>query len=279
MKLPMRNNFEEYLNACVDKYSDNKIKEAMKYCLDGGKRFRPRLIYAICENNNVDEKLCLPAAAAVEFIQTYSLIHDDLPEMDNDDFRRGKPSCHKAFGTDIAVLTGDALLTHAFSCIADDSNTYTNNLGIKLIKDLADYSGLNGMVYGQFLDITIKDADETKLYEIEDNKTSGLFKYCCLAAMHIMGLNDRKYFLELGSKIGVIFQKQDDLFDAIKTEEEMGKSLSDERNDKMTALKFKSVDKLKEEIDNLFIDLDNYLANAPFNTEGLKDLLNKMANR
>lgn len=275
----MHNKFEEYLKLCVNKYADNTIKDAMLYCLDGGKRFRPNLIFSICENNNVDMDLCLPAAAAIEFIQTYSLIHDDLPEMDNDDFRRGKPSCHKAFGTDVAVLTGDALLTHAFSCIADDEAINKDGKGIKMIKDLANYSGLKGMIYGQLLDIKSHDLDEKLLFEIEDNKTSGLFKFCCLAAMHIMNLNDYKYFEELGSKIGVIFQKQDDLFDAIKTEEEMGKSLSDEKNDKLTALKFKTVDELTKEIDNLFIDLDNYLINAPFNSDGLKTLLNKMAKR
>lgn len=275
----MHNKFEEYLKLCVNKYADNTIKDAMLYCLDGGKRFRPNLIFSICENNDVDMDLCLPAAAAIEFIQTYSLIHDDLPEMDNDDFRRGKPSCHKAFGTDVAVLTGDALLTHAFSCIADDEAINKDGKGIKMIKDLANYSGLKGMIYGQLLDIKSHDLDEKLLFEIEDNKTSGLFKFCCLAAMHIMNLNDYKYFEELGSKIGVIFQKQDDLFDAIKTEEEMGKSLSDEKNDKLTALKFKTVDELTKEIDNLFIDLDNYLINAPFNSNGLKTLLNKMAKR
>lgn len=275
----MANNFEEYLKNCVLKYKDNQIREAMFYCLDGGKRFRPNLIFSMCEDNNVDERLIYPPAAAVEFIQTYSLIHDDLPEMDNDDFRRGKPSCHKAFGTDVAVLTGDALLTHAFSCIADDELISKDGKGIKMIKDLANYSGLKGMIYGQLLDIKSHDLDEKLLFEIEDNKTSGLFKFCTLAAMHIMGLNDYPYFEELGSKIGVIFQKQDDLFDAIKTEEEMGKSLSDEKNDKLTALKFKSVEDLTKEIDDLFIDLDNYLTDAPFKSEGLKKLLNKMANR
>lgn len=275
----MENNFEKYLISCVNKYADNQIKEAMLYCLDGGKRFRPNLIYSICEDNNVDESKILPAAAAIEFIQTYSLIHDDLPEMDNDDFRRGKPSCHKAFGSDVAVLTGDALLTHAFSCIADDETINKNGIGIKLIKDLANYSGLKGMIYGQLLDIKAHDLDEELLFKIEDNKTSGLFKFCCLAAMHIMNLDNYAYFEELGSKIGVIFQKQDDLFDAIKTEEEMGKSLSDEKNDKLTALKFKSVEELSKEIDNLFIDLDNYLIKAPFNPNGLKKLLNKMAKR
>ena len=272
----MNENFETFLLKEIEKYEDNTIVEAMKYCMEGGKRFRPRLIFSIIEGNGIEEEKAFPAAAAVEFIQTYSLIHDDLPAMDNDDFRRGKPSCHKKFGEDVAILTGDALLTHAFSCLSDNVSDFQAT--IRQISDLARYSGLEGMIKGQLLDIKAHELNPD-VFTIQDNKTSGLFKYCCLSAMHLLNIDNREYFIELGSKIGIIFQHQDDLFDVIKSEAEMGKSLSDDKNDKLTALTGSSVEELEKKIDSLFIELDEYLKDAPFNSEGLKKLLYSMKTR
>lgn len=271
--------FEKYLNSYVEKYPNSLIKDAMSYSLDGGKRFRPNIIFAILKGFGIKERYGYPAAAALEFIQTYSLIHDDLPAMDNDNYRRGKLSTHAKFGEDIGILTGDSLLTHAFSILSDPKNPYDGETTKKLVYDLSNYSGLYGMVYGQLLDIKTKKLNKDLLFEIQDNKTSGLFKYCTLAAMHLAGNNNRKYFEMLGSKIGVVFQNQDDLFDVIKTEKEMGKSLSDVKNDKLTALKFMSVEKLKEHIDYLFKDLDLYLDKAPFDPSELRKLLDKMKKR
>ena len=271
--------FEKYLNSCVNKYPNSLIKDAMSYSLDGGKRFRPNIIFAILKGFNIKERYGYPAAAALEFIQTYSLIHDDLPAMDNDNYRRGKLSTHAKYGEDIGILTGDSLLTHAFSILSNPKNSYDGDLVKKLVYDLSNYSGLYGMVYGQLLDIKTKKLNRDLLFEIQDNKTSGLFKYCTLAAMHLADNDNRKYFETLGSKIGVVFQNQDDLFDVIKTEKEMGKSLSDIKNDKLTALKFMSVDELKEHIDYLFKDLDSYLDKAPFDPCELRKLLDKMKKR
>ena len=274
-------NFEKYLDKCLNKYSDNKIKEAMSYALDGGKRFRPRVIFAILKGFGINEKKGYAAAAALEFIQTYSLVHDDLPEMDNDDYRRGKLSTHRKYGIGIGLLAGDALLTHSFSILADSKNGYDGELVKRLVNELSSYAGLNGMIYGQLLDVTSnsKKINKDLLFEIQDNKTSGLFKYCTLASMHIAGYKNRRYFENLGSKIGVVFQNQDDLFDVIKSEKEMGKSLSDKDNDKLTALCYMNVDELKEHIDFLFKDLDKYLDKAPFDPTELKALLNTMKKR
>lgn len=274
-------NFENYLNKCLNKYSNTEIKQAMAYALEGGKRFRPRVIFAILKGFDISERKGYAAAAALEFIQTYSLIHDDLPEMDNDDYRRGKLSTHKKYGTGIGLLAGDALLTHSFSILADSRNGYDGDLIKNLVKELSSYAGLNGMIYGQLLDITSnsKKINKDLLFEIQDNKTSGLFKYCTLAAMHIAGNTNRKYFEKLGSKIGVVFQNQDDLFDVIKSEKEMGKSLSDKDNDKLTALCYMNVDELQEHIDFLFNDLDKYLDKAPFDPKELKALLATMRKR
>ena len=274
----MNKAFEKYLDKCLNKYGDSIVKEAMSYSLSDGKRFRPRVIFAICKGFGIKERYAYPAAAALEFIQTYSLIHDDLPEMDNDDYRRGKLSTHKKYGTGIGLLTGDSLLTHAFTILSDPKNNYDGELSKKLVYELSLYSGLNGMIYGQLLDVTTTsdNFDKQLLFDIQDNKTAGLFKYCALASMHLAGNNDHNYFLKLGSKIGVVFQNQDDLFDVIKSEKEMGKSLSDVRNDKLTALKFSSVNELENHIEYLFKDLDKYLDKAPFDPSELKKLLYSM---
>lgn len=270
--------FEEYIFKSLDVFSDNKIKEAMKYCLDGGKRFRPLIMFSIINGFNINKELAYPAACALEYIQTYSLIHDDLPGMDNDNFRRGKLSCHRQFGEDIAILTGDALLNHSFSCICNSD--YNDKLKVSLISTLCKYAGMNGMIYGQLMDVSTKDEiDSNALFEIQDNKTSGLFKYACLAAMYIAGNDDYEYFEKLGSKLGVVFQNQDDLFDITKTEEETGKSNSDKRNKKITALSFKTIDELKEYIDYLFDDLYNYLKKAPFDPKYIIEIIDKMSKR
>ncbi len=272
-------NFEEYLFNSLDCFYDNKIKEAMKYCLEGGKRFRPNIMFAIVKGFGLNEECAYPCACALEYIQTYSLIHDDLPGMDNDDYRRGKLSCHKKFGEDIAILTGDALLTHSFSCLSDGD--IANDIKVNLISALARYAGLYGMIYGQLLDVTStnKDIYDKLLFEIQDNKTSGLFKFACLAAMYLARSDDYTYFETLGSKLGVVFQNQDDLFDIIKSEKELGKSASDVRNDKLTALSFKSVDELKDYIDYLFDDLYAYLKGAKFDTRYIIEIVDRMKNR
>ena len=273
-------NFEDYINEYFNSVRDCKIKDAMIYAMEGGKRFRPRIIFSILKGMNIEETKGYDAGLALEMIQTYSLIHDDLPAMDNDDMRRGKPSLHKAFREDIAILAGDELLNDAYGVLAD-SDVYDDYTKAKLISCLSKYAGLSGMVYGQLLDVTSNssDIDVKKLIEIQDNKTGGLFKISCLMAMYISGLEDEEYFTNLGSKIGQIFQNQDDLFDLIKSEEELGKNHSDIKNDKGTALSLYSKEELESIIDNQFKDLDAYLLNAKFDTTYLKELINKLRTR
>ena len=273
-------NFEDYINYYFNTVRDCKIKDAMIYAMEGGKRFRPRIIFSILKGMNIDESKGYDAALALEMIQTYSLIHDDLPAMDNDDMRRGKPSLHKAFREDIAILAGDELLNDAYGVIAD-SRIYDDYTKAKLISCLSKYAGLGGMVYGQLLDVTSNsaDIDSNKLIEIQDNKTGGLFKISCLMAMYISGLKQEEYFINLGSQIGQIFQNQDDLFDLIKSEEELGKTHSDVKNDKGTALSIYTKEELEAIIDKQFKDLDIYLSNAQFDTTYLKELIYKLRNR
>lgn len=276
----MNNNFEKHIDIYLNSLRKCQITDAMRYALEGGKRFRPRVIFSIVKGMGMDESVAYDAALALELIQTYSLIHDDLPAMDNDDMRRGKPSLHKAFREDIAILTGDQLLTDSFRVVSG-SKQYSDSCKVNIINALSSYAGLDGMIYGQLLDVTADNThiDENSLFEIQDNKTGGLFKISCLIPMYIKGIDNKEYYLKLGSMIGQIFQNQDDLFDMIKTEEEMGKNLSDSKNNKGTALSIYSIEELKNLIDNEFEELDAYLENADFDTTYLKELLYKLKTR
>ena len=274
------NNFEQYILDYFNTVKKCEIKDAMLYCMEGGKRFRPNIIFAILKGMNINEEVGYDAALALEMIQTYSLIHDDLPAMDNDDMRRGKPSCHKAFREDIAILTGDELLTESFGVVAN-SKSYDDITKVKIISCLSSYAGLNGMVYGQLLDVTSNSSNVNKrtLFEIQDNKTGGLFKIACLIPMYIAGIDEKDYFLQIGSMIGQIFQNQDDLFDLIKSEAEMGKPKSDLNNDKGTALCIYSKEELVEIINQEFEKLNDYLKTSNFDNKFLLDLLNTLKNR
>lgn len=276
----MKNSFEQYIDIYLKKQRKCLISDAMSYAMEGGKRFRPRIIFSILKGYGIEESRGYDAALALEMIQTYSLIHDDLPAMDNDDMRRGKPSLHKAFREDIAILTGDQLLNDAFRVIGE-SKEYGSDTKVLMITALSKYAGHDGMIYGQLLDVTADDRTINKdlLDEIQDNKTGGLFKISCLFAMYIAGLNEEEYFTDLGSLIGKIFQNQDDLFDYTRTEQEMGKSLNDKKNSKGTALSVYSLDELKKLIEDEFSELDSYLENAAFDTNELKGLLKSLKER
>ena len=273
-------NFETYIENYLNNQRDCLITDAMKYALEGGKRFRPRVIFSILKGMNIDESIGYDAALALELIQTYSLIHDDLPAMDNDDFRRGKPSLHKAFKEDIAILTGDQLLTNAFRVVSE-SMVYDAETKVNIINALSKYAGIDGMIYGQLLDVTTSpdNINPDLLYEIQDNKTGGLFKIACLIPMYISKQSNENYFIKLGSLIGQIFQNQDDLFDLIKSREEMGKDLSDIDNNKATALSIFNVEQLTSIIDQEFRFLDEYLDDGKFDSKYLKELLIKLKER
>ncbi len=273
-------NFESHVQEYLGSQRPCLISDAMKYAMEGGKRFRPRVIFALLKGMGIDESEGYDAALALELIQTYSLIHDDLPAMDNDDFRRGKPSLHKAFREDIAILTGDQLLTNAFRVIAE-SDSYDAKCKVNIIKALSTYAGSDGMIYGQLLDVTSdnQNIDAEKLDVIQDNKTGGLFKIACLIPMYIAGREEEDCFIRMGSLIGKIFQNQDDLFDVIKSEKEMGKSLSDARNEKGSALSVYSLDELKQLIEDQFNELDALLNEIDIDKTYISELLQALKNR
>ena len=204
------------------------LKEAMRYTLFApGKRIRSALALWCCEvikgqvNRNAEI-----AAAAIEMIHTYSLIHDDLPAMDNDDLRRGIPTCHKAFNEATAILTGDALLTLAFEILAKEIDQPA--IAVRLIGELAQAAGPTGMIAGQMADLNAerKGGDEKILEYIHLNKTAKMFR--CAAAMGAIcgGAGEKEYecLCEYGSKIGLGFQIADDILDVSASSEQLGKT-------------------------------------------------------
>ncbi len=230
---------------------ERRTVEAMKYALmNGGKRIRPFLVAKSAELFGLNEEKSFMAGASLEMLHTYSLIHDDLPAMDNDDFRRGKPSCHKAFDEATAILAGDGLLTYAFETLADSD--YEPSIKTELVKNLAQNAGaFCGMIAGQTLDLyaeTAKDEKEPlKLIEnIEKMKTGCLLRYACEAGAIIgnAGQKEREALRLYAGKIGQTFQISDDILDAVGDEKKVGKTLK--KDDKQNKLTFVSLLGLEE---------------------------------
>ena len=229
------------------------IFEAMGYSVfAGGKRLRPVLMLSACEAEGGAEDDVLPYACALEMIHTYSLIHDDLPEMDNDDFRRGKPTCHKKFDQGIAVLAGDGLLTYAFEIMLKKAYVDFDSKYVKAAENTARMSGSEGMLVGQVVDVVSegKAIDKDTLSYIHKNKTGGLIKAALMNGAVIAGADEsvvRKYEL-MGDKLGLAFQIMDDILDVTSTEETLGKPVfSDEKNHKVTYVTMYGLEKAEEE--------------------------------
>jgi geranylgeranyl diphosphate synthase type II len=227
--------FIEKLNA------PETLKEAMQYSLTaGGKRIRPMLVLATINSFNRNESIGLEIACALEMIHTYSLIHDDLPAMDNDDFRRGRPTNHKVFGEALAILAGDGLLTYSFEMIADiDHPMITTEMKLELIKLFAKAAGPEGMVGGQVADMEGegKELSVEELEYIHHHKTGDLLTYSVEAGAILSGASDqdRKNLTAFARELGLVFQIKDDILDVEGDAEKLGKPVgSDMINDKIT---------------------------------------------
>lgn len=193
------------------------IHEAMRYSVLGeGKRIRPILTLAACEAVGGKPQDALPAACALELIHAYSLVHDDLPAMDDDDFRRGKPSCHKQFGEAIGVLTGDALLTFAFELLSS-SNHHKADTHLQVMREISRAIGTCGMIGGQVMDVALgKHRVQAKmLEEINSRKTGALIGACVRVGALLGGASGKVYqaLARFGDRIGLVFQWVDDLLD------------------------------------------------------------------
>lgn len=219
------------LEKAADSFGDNIVAEAMKYSLEnGGKRIRPILVLEFCRLCGGSVQDALPFACAIEMIHTYSLIHDDLPCMDNDDMRRGKPSCHVKFKENFALLAGDALLTHAFSFVLGSSFAKREpERTLKALSLLADGAGNSGMIAGQVIDLQSegKEISSDTLEMMDKLKTGALIKASAGMGVVVAGGNDEqleKAFV-FASKLGHAFQVVDDILDVIGDAESLGKPI------------------------------------------------------
>ncbi|HEY6332719.1 MAG TPA: farnesyl diphosphate synthase [Blastocatellia bacterium] len=206
------------------------IHKAMRYSLlAGGKRLRPVLVLSAGEALGAPTADLMPAACAIEMIHTYSLIHDDLPAMDDDDLRRGRPTCHKVFGDAIAILAGDALLTHAFIVLSSYAPAGDLSRQIRVIREVATAAGtVNALIGGQVADIENekRSVDAAMLEYIHRSKTGALIKASVVVGGIIAGADDHQLELleRYGEKIGLAFQVADDILDVTSTSEAMGKT-------------------------------------------------------
>ena len=222
---------ESYLQEqCVNypKVPQKTLMDSMRYSLlAGGKRLRPIFVLDFCRMCGGDWQAAAPFAAALEMIHTYSLIHDDLPCMDNDDLRRGKPTNHKVYGEAMAVLAGDALLTEAFTMVA--SAPYCAEIRIRAVDVLAKCAGALGMVGGQVLDIQSeqRECTEQEVLDIQERKTGALIKAACVLGVLAGGGSEEQILWaeKFARHLGLAFQIRDDILDVIGTKEEMGKSV------------------------------------------------------
>ena len=248
-------NFEDLLQQTIRRVTESRTRDAMEYSLmSGGKRLRPMFLYDVLAGYGLEMERGNEFAVALELIQTYSLIHDDLPAMDNDDLRRGKPSCHKQFDEATAILAGDGLLTYAFE-IASESREPADRV-VRSIGILSRMAGPSGMVYGQCLDTTEEDQITAweDLRKVHRYKTGCLFSAPFMIAAVISGRDDAtiEAWHKVGDTIGLAFQVQDDIMDATETAEELGKSNSDARNEKVTSVSLLGMEQAESLMNQLY---------------------------
>ncbi len=266
---------------------EKKLIESMQYSLEaGGKRVRPTLVFefnALCSDNHSG---ALPFACAVEMIHTYSLIHDDLPCMDDDDLRRGKPSNHKVFGEDIALLAGDALLTLAFETITCQKSVELNGAGAccKAASVLANYAGTTGMVGGQVIDLISENTNAPieVLREMDYKKTACLIKAACELGCISAGADEEKIKAAslYGECVGIAFQIQDDILDVTSSDEELGKPVgSDNENSKSTYVSLLGVDECRKLVSQLTDKAVEALNIFDSDVSSLADFAYKLAKR
>lgn len=287
--------FENILNNDISIVEDRLIKllpecangqdevvKAMKYSLsNGGKRLRPVLCLEFARACGADRFDALDFACAVEYIHTYSLIHDDLPCMDDDDMRRGKPSCHKEFGEATALLAGDALLTHAFQILAGaelDDKKIALACGL-----LAQNAGVQGMVGGQVIDLKYESEtpDLQQLLYVHRLKTGALISAACLLGCIAAGADDEKIAAAsaFAYDLGVAFQIKDDILDVVGSTEALGKPVgSDAENNKTTYVTVRGMENAQKDVEMLTSAAVSRLS-AFENTDFLKTLALYLVNR
>ena len=263
-----------------------KVSEAMAYSLlGGGKRIRGCLVLAMCELCGGDPESALPIACAVEMVHAYSLIHDDLPCMDNDTLRRGKPTCHIQFDEATALLAGDALLTHAFSAVnsAYFNGTIPADTVLRCISQLARAAGVEGMIGGQMIDIAHGSQPMTPelLEKMHSMKTGALIRASAVMGCLAAGA-PRDIVLQAdlyAARIGLAFQIVDDILDTTGDSSTLGKSTSDAQNNKTTYVTLYGEENAREMVRRLVLEADLAVKGTVLDDKLLYDLADTLAKR
>ncbi len=275
------NQINTRLNTILNKYQDSRVKEAMNYSLQaGGKRIRPLMMLQVIRSYDKDYQPYLDIACAIEMIHTYSLIHDDLPGMDNDDLRRGKPTCHVQFDEATAILAGDGLLNEAVNIILDTN--IESELKVALLRILYQATGINGMILGQSLDMKYEKikANQQQLDLIHRHKTGDLISASLAMGACIAGVQDQETWRQIGYKIGLAFQIQDDVLDVVGNSAILGKNIgSDLENNKSTYVTLMGVETSKKIIDDLFKEAIALLYSLRINHGLILEIIDKLQKR
>ena len=279
-----REHIEQYLSDWYSRFHDlpqKQLFEAMEYSLlAGGKRLRPVFAFEFCRMCGREWQAAAPFATAVEMIHTYSLIHDDLPSMDNDDFRRGRPTNHKVYGEAMAILAGDALLTDAFAVASTAQLPDPGDMAFA-VGVLAESAGSLGMVGGQVLDILAEEREctEEDVLAIQDRKTGALINAACVLGVIAGGGTEEQVdaAAKFAAGLGLAFQIRDDMLDVIGTAEEMGKGVGTDAS-KNTFVRLYGLEKC-EELVQKYTDYAIEALEAFEDTEDLENLALSLTSR
>ena len=268
-----------FLKNFINKQGKSELSTAMKYSLfPGGKRIRSKIIVDIGSLLSIDYKNLIIVGAAVECIHAYTLIHDDLPCMDDDKIRRGKPSTHVKFGESTAVLAGNSLQTLACEIIASSNLNINEKIKISLIKKLSECSGHLGIAGGQYLDLSYekKKISKKKIIEMEIKKTGKLFSFCCAVPAIIKNKNNKEinFFENIGSNIGLLFQIADDLIDFKGNSKIAGKKTGkDKKKGKATLISLLGHNNAVKYCDKIILDINKKLKKYGSKTKNIKETL------
>lgn len=250
----LKNEINQRLEELLVPLKDGIVKEAMRYSLLApAKRLRPLLFLSVLRSYQYDYHQYLDIACAIEMIHTYSLIHDDLPGMDNDNLRRGRPTCHIQFDEATAILAGDALLNLGVNTVLNC--TMSSDLKVQVLNRLYEASGINGMIYGQQQDIAFEKrvANLSELQDIHRHKTGKLIAVSMQIASLIVRPSDYEHWTKIGFDLGLAFQIQDDILDVTSNSQTLGKEVgSDYENQKSTYVTLLGIEESQKMIDDLF---------------------------
>jgi len=274
-----------FLRDFLNKQNNSKLILAMKYGLfPGGKKIRSKILIDIGSMMSIDYKTLIAIGAAVECIHAYTLIHDDLPCMDDDKIRRGKPSTHIKFGESTAILAGNSLQTMACEILTSSKLKIGDKIKIELIKKLSECSGHLGVAGGQYLDLSYekRKVSKNKIIEMEIKKTGKLFSFCCVAPAIIKKKDNQeiKFFENIGLNIGLLFQIADDLIDFKGDPKKAGKKTGkDQKKGKATLIRLLGYKNAIKYCDKIIVEINRNLKKYGSNSKNIKETLDYILNR